>query len=252
MHVFALSDPHLSFGVPGRSMDRFGEIWRNHPEKIQRNWEAVVSPDDVVLVPGDISWAKKLEEALPDLLWLDKLPGRKVILRGNHDIWWPSASQMDKACPPSVHFIHNNHVILDDVLFFGTRLWDTDEYSAFDVIEWDPAKGSIPGIKAGMDLLAEQQTYDRELQRLRLSIESIPADFKGRRVALTHYPPLSPDLQPSRASTLITNAGAKHVVFGHLHSIKDSLRGKIFGKRGEVHYHLTAVDYIDFNPKLIL
>ncbi len=232
-------------------MDRFGPEWVGHPDKIRRNWEAKVEPNDIVMVPGDISWAKRLEEAIPDLQWLDSLPGSKVILRGNHDIWWPSGTQLAAVCPPSVRFIQNNHVILQDVLFFGTRLWDTDEYSAFDAIAWDPAKGSIPGIKAGMDLLQEQQTYDRELTRLKLSIDSIPSDFSGRRFALTHYPPLSPDLTPSRASTMIANAGAQDVVFGHLHSIKEGLRGRIFGERKGVRYHLTAVDYIDFEPKLI-
>lgn len=87
MRLFALSDPHLAFGVPNKTMDRFGAEWVNHPAKIAAAWRETVGPRDVVAVPGDISWGKKLPEVMPDLEWLDALPGIKVILRGNHDFW---------------------------------------------------------------------------------------------------------------------------------------------------------------------
>src|SRR5690606_21850157 len=140
MKLFALSDPHLSFGVPGKSMDRFGQEWVRHPDKIKANWERLVGKDDVVAVTGDISWARKFEAALEDLRWIGELPGRKVILRGNHDIWWPSASLLERELPPGISFIQNNHVKIGPYVFFGARLWDTEEYSVFDLIDWDPRK----------------------------------------------------------------------------------------------------------------
>lgn len=251
MRVFALSDPHLSFGVPGKSMDRFGPEWVQHAEKIAKNWRTLVDSKDIVLVPGDISWARRLEEVLPDLSWLDQLPGIKVILRGNHDHWWPSATQLDQELPGSIRFIHNNHVRVGPFFFFGTRLWDTSEYSLFDLIDWDPQKGEIPGLKTGSDLANQDQVYEREIQRLKLSIATLPKSDPGIRVALTHYPPLDHRLTPSRVSNLIEQTGAKHVVFGHLHSVKTSEKETAFGTLNDVHYHLTACDFIDFIPKLI-
>jgi predicted phosphohydrolase len=251
MKVFAISDPHLSFGVPNKSMDRFGAEWVNHPAKIEKNWREIVGEKDVVLVPGDISWAKKLPDVMPDLLWLDKLPGIKVILNGNHDYWWPTATILERELPPSLRFVHNNHVRIGPFLFFGTRLWDTSEYSLFDLIEWDPKKGEIPGLKSGQDLETQEKLYEREIQRLKLSITSIPREDSAIRIALTHYPPLNHTLTPSRVSGTLETAGTKHTVFGHLHSIKKEWIGKAFGKLNGVTYHLTACDYLDFIPKLI-
>jgi predicted phosphohydrolase len=249
MKLFALSDPHLAFGVPGKTMDRFGAEWVKHPDKIKSNWEAVVGPDDVVAVTGDISWAKKFDAALEDLRWIGDLPGRKVIIRGNHDIWWPSASQMEQELPPSISFIQNNHVKIGPFVFFGARLWDTQEYSVFDLIEWDPMKGSIPGVKTGGDLKEQERIYDRDLMRLKLSIDSIPAGLPGVRIGFSHYPPLDHNLTPSRASNMYAAAGAKHVIFGHLHSVKKSMQP--FGKLGDTEYHLVSCDYLDYAPKFI-
>ncbi len=249
--VFALSDPHLAFGVPDKSMDRFGEEWKNHPEKIAAHWRESVGTKDVVLVPGDISWAKRLPEAMPDLEWLHALPGVKVLLKGNHDFWWPTPSLLEREIPSSIRFIQYNHVRVGPFLFFGARLGDCSEYSVFDLIAWDLKKGDIPGLKAGNDLAEQERLYEREVQRLRLSIASLPKEDPGIRVALTHYPPLDHKLSPSRASAMLAETGARHVVFGHLHSVKKEWIGKAFGETQGVHYHLASCDYLDFRPKLI-
>jgi uncharacterized protein len=251
MKLFALSDPHLSFGVPGKSMDRFGQEWVRHPDKIKANWERLVGKDDVVAVTGDISWAKKFEAALEDLQWIGELPGKKVILRGNHDIWWPSASLLERELPPNISFIQNNHVKIGPYVFFGARLWDTQEYSVFDLIDWDPKKGSIPGIKTGGDLKEQERIYDRDLMRLKLSADSIPRDLPGLRIGLSHYPPLDHLMNPSRASALYAQAGARHVIFGHLHSVKKEFQGRAFGDLDGVRYHLVSCDYVDYTPELI-
>jgi predicted phosphohydrolase len=251
MKLFAISDPNLAFDIPGRSMDRFGSEWVNHPAKIKANWERLVGPGDVVTVTGDISWAKKFESALADLRFLDSLPGTKVILKGNHDLWWPSSSVLDKELPPGIRYVYNNHVTVGPFVFFGSRLWDTQEYSVFDLIEWDEKKGPIPGMKSGMDLTEQERIYDRDLMRLKLSIDSIPHGLPGLRIGLTHYPPLDHKMNPSRASKLITEAGAKHVIFGHLHSVKKDSQGRAFGSLEGVEYHLASCDYLDYTPKFI-
>ncbi len=210
-----------------------------------------MGPEDVVAVPGDISWAKKFEAALEDLNWIGSLPGRKVILRGNHDIWWPSASLLEQELPPSVRFVQNNHVKIGPFVFFGSRMWDTEEYSVFDLIDWDPKKGSIPGIKTGGDLKEQERIYDRELLRLKLSVDSVSDGTPGVRIGLSHYPPLDHLLKPSRASALYAHAGAQHVIFGHLHSVKKEFQGRAFGNLEGVHYHLTSCDYLDYTPKFI-
>jgi uncharacterized protein len=249
--LFAISDPHLSFGVPGKSMDRFGSVWVNHTSRMQQAWDATVGPRDIVLVPGDISWAKKFEDVLPDLEWLHARPGKKVILKGNHDIWWPSVQLMDQALPSSIRFLQHNSLKLGPFVFFGSRLWDTDEYSVFDLIEWDTKKGAIPGVLSETDKVAQKKLFDRELQRLQLSIDSLHQTGPGIRIGLTHYPPLTHTLAHSRPAQMLKDAGAQHVVFGHLHSVKDSWRGKAFGEWEGVHFHLTSCDYLDMKPKLI-
>src|SRR5882672_9439245 len=103
MRVFALSDPHLSFGTPGKTMDRFGPQWVDHPAKIERAWRERVGERDLVLVPGDISWAMGLEQARPDLEFLARLPGIKILGKGNHDYWWSSISKLRHALPPGMH-----------------------------------------------------------------------------------------------------------------------------------------------------
>lgn len=251
MKLFAISDPHLSFGMPGKTMDRFGAEWVNHPAKIKANWERLVGPEDVVAVTGDISWAKKFEAAVPDLAWIGGLPGRKVILRGNHDIWWPSPSVLEQELPPGISFIQNNHVRIGPFVFFGSRLWDTQEYSVFDLIDWDPKKGSIPGIKTGGDLAEQERIYDREIMRLKLSSDSIPAGLPGVRIGLSHYPPLDHHRKPSRASAIYASTGARHVIFGHLHSVKREMRDSAFGDADGVIYHLASCDFLDYSPKFI-
>ena len=251
MKLFALSDPHLSFGVPNKSMDRFGTECIRHPEKIEAAWRAVVGPRDVVAVPGDISWGKKLPDVMPDLEWLHALPGIKVILRGNHDFWWPTNAVLERELPISLRFVHNNHVKVGPYVFFGARLWDTTEYSLFDLIAWDPNKGPIPGMNGAMpgtDTKKQEEIYDHELHRLKMSAAGLP---EGLRIGLTHYPPLDHLLTPSRVSGIMETAGAAHVLFGHLHSLKAEWNGKAFGKLNEVEYHLTSCDYLDFKPKLI-
>ena len=134
MTIWALSDLHLSFGAPSKSMEVFGDSWKNYAERIKAHWQECIKPEDLVLIPGDISWGKTMDEALVDLNWIDALPGTKLILKGNHDYWWDSPAKMLAKIPPSIHFIQNNAFNWQGVTIGGARLWDTPEYSFGDYI----------------------------------------------------------------------------------------------------------------------
>ncbi|MCL1999790.1 MAG: metallophosphoesterase, partial [Planctomycetes bacterium] len=127
--LFVLSDPHLSLSA-AKPMDVFGLGWDRHTERLADNWRRLVRSADIVIVPGDISWAMRLAEARDDLEWLAALPGRKVLLKGNHDYWWQSLSKLAALKLPGLFFIQNNHVMLDGVAVGGTRLWD------FPYVKW--------------------------------------------------------------------------------------------------------------------
>lgn len=247
MSIWALSDPHLAFGVPEKTMEAFGPSWANYAERIETNWKKFISAEDLVLLPGDISWAMRLEEALVDLSWIDALPGKKIILRGNHDYWWSSAAKLAKIMPPSIQFIHNNFLVWNDVAIGGSRLWDTPEYSFNAFVEFQ--ENPRAKIKTSEELALQEQEdekiFVRELERLKLSLSQIPQAAK-LKIALTHYPPLGADLAPSRASALLEAYHIDICAFGHLHNVR---RGSLpFGKARGVEYLFTSCDYLDFIP----
>ena len=147
-------------------------------------------------MPGDLSWAYELETAKKDLEWIDRLPGTKLLLRGNHDYWWPSPTKLKNALPPSMHFIQNNAFQWMDVSIGGTRLWDCEHFSCNEVIDFkvNPATGAISPPETDLD--AMRKIYERELHRLRLSLDQLHKDAH-LKIVMTHYPPVSHDLQPS-------------------------------------------------------
>jgi len=244
MKIWAIADLHLSFGVRDKSMDYFGPAWAGHAEKIAENWRRVITPDDLVLIAGDISWALKLEEAVPDLLWIHALPGTKVMLKGNHDFWWGSLKKIAAVLPPSIHLIQNNAFHWKDATIGGARLWDTPEYSYGQFVDFreNPRQNNDPEVQIQNDLSA--QIFERELQRLEMSLSTLRPDAK-RRIAMTHYPPIGSDLKPSRASAILE----KYVdtcVFGHIHNLKAGF--DFSGTARGVRYELTACDYLRFHP----
>jgi uncharacterized protein len=247
MPIWVIGDLHLSFGCPGKEMDVFGPKWNKHHEKIRENWDKLITPDDLVLIPGDISWAMHMEQALADLEWIDKRPGTKVMIKGNHDFWWHSASKVRKALPKSIHIISNDAFVWNEVAIGGTRLWDSSEYNFMSCIDIQQGKAKameefIPDEKVKEE---NEKIFQRELLRLEMSLKGLNKNAK-LKIAMTHYPPIGLDLKDSKASKIFENAGVKHVVFGHLHSIKDGL--KLFGEKNGIEYHLTSCDFLNFLP----
>ncbi len=243
MSIWAIADLHLSFGVPNKAMDVFGEAWINHPEKIKMHWEQTISPDDLVLLAGDLSWGIHPHEAKADLEWLDSLPGTKVLVRGNHDYWWTSLSKVEKILPPSIHIIQNSVFRWNGVAIGGARLWDTPEYSFGSAIEYKENLRENVLIKKE-DAKEAEKIFQRELIRLEMSLKCFRDD--PVKIAMTHYPPIGAELRESRVSNLLEKYGVSLCVFGHLHNVKPNELP--FGIRNGVRYVLTACDYLQFTP----
>lgn len=248
--IWALGDLHLSFGTPNKSMDVFGPSWEEHPQKIKAGWKKIVSNEDLVLIPGDISWATKISEAMPDLEWIDALPGKKVMIRGNHDYWWPSLKKLTEILPPSITALHNNSMVWEGIAIGGARLWDTPEYrfSSYIVKVENPVAKTV---KKDQKIIDEENSkiFAREINRLKLSLSTIDTNCK-KRIVMTHYPPLSADLENSQASQILEQHQIDACVFGHLHSVRPN--SLPFGKKEGVQYLLTSCDYIDFTPAKIM
>ena len=247
MKIWALGDLHLGFGVANKSMDIFGPAWEKHAEKLEANWRKLIDPTDLVLIPGDISWAMHLHEAAVDLQWIDRLPGTKLMIKGNHDYWWGSLKKLAEILPPSIHLIQNNSFRWKEVAVGGSRLWDTPEYSFTPYIEFreNPHKKDTEE-KTQEDL--SEKIFERELQRLELSLATLPADAT-LRIAMTHYPPIGADLAPSRASAILEKYKIDICVFGHLHNVRS--KSLPFGEKNGVRYILTSGDYVGFQPVLL-
>lgn len=250
MRIWAIGDLHLSFGVKNKSMDIFGPKWEDHAKKIASSWKNLIHADDLVLVPGDLSWALKISEAVPDLEWVHDLPGTKVMIKGNHDYWWGSLKKIAEVLPPSIHLLQNNVFNWRGVSIGGSRLWDTPEYNFGEFIEFreNPKAKKQDHEKVVQEEL-NQKIFDREIERLKLSLSQLESDAKIR-IAMTHYPPIGADLKPSRASQIIEEYNVEVCVFGHLHNLKANL--DLFGEARGVRYLLTSCDYIHFQPIAVL
>lgn len=248
MAVWALADLHFSFGVPDKKMDVFGGQWKDHPDKIYTHWLKHINKNDLVLLPGDISWAMRPEDAKADLDWIDALPGTKVMIRGNHDYWWSSLKKIEKILPPSIHLIQNNIFTWNHIAIGGARMWDTPEYSFRDYVDYidNPRENTLTKVPDPKEM---EKIFERELNRLEFSLKQMPKD-SSIRIAMTHYPPIGAEMQPSRISTLLEKYGISVCVFGHLHNIKPNTLP--YGTKNGVRYILTSCDYLDFKPVKVM
>lgn len=244
MTIWAIADLHLAKGVPSKHMRLFGPRWEHYMEQIEAEWRRVVSVDDLVLIPGDISWAMHLQEAAVDLAWIDALPGTKLLLRGNHDYWWQSLSKVKQILPPSCHLLQNNAFYWEKegVAIGGSRLWDAPQISFATAMPKDIPLPTSPKEHAE----ESEKIYTRELLRLETSLKQL-SPKASRRIAITHYPPVGPALETTPASHLLEKYGIEQCLFGHLHGIDP--HQTLFGTLHGVQYHLVAADALpNFTP----
>jgi predicted phosphohydrolase len=236
--VWASSDLHLSTAGT-KPMDIFGDHWEAHDTQMATAWDAVVGPDDIVLTPGDFSWAMRAADAVSDFAWLAARPGHKILVKGNHDYWWPdSKTKMAALLPANTHALKKTSVSIHGIGFFGVRGGDFtplkrygDERSTEDIETW----------------------LAREEHELRLSLAHLDAADaaagrrRGLRVCLFHYPPIAPGRKSSRFSPIIEEAGATWCIYGHLHG-KNLGPAKVEGVLNGVDYRCTSCDQVGFAP----
>ena len=221
MAVYAISDLHLPARV--KPMDVFGEHWKNHFERIQSDWCERVKGEDLVLLPGDLSWAMRLEDAAEDLNAIATLPGQKLLLRGNHDFWWSAIGRVRRALPEGMYALQNDSILINGRLYAGTRGW------------------TLPNEESDEDDL---RIYNRERSRLEMSLKSARLkDADAPITVMMHYPPLTEE--QSGFSDILKAWGVEDCVYGHLHGA--ALYGAIRGERDGVRYHQVSCDGLDFH-----
>jgi predicted phosphohydrolase len=235
--LFAIGDTHLP-STRKKDMERFG--WLGHPEPLRRAWDERVGANDVVIVAGDISWATKPTEVLDDLKWLDARPGKKVLLRGNHDFWWgDSAAKLRKLFEPFasfVGFLQNSAVSVGPWVIAGTRLWTA------------PEAPPMPGGEMG-DERIDPKRIETEVRRLSLSIaDAREKEQAGQtRICAVHFPPMYSNNKETSFSRTLEGWRPKICVYGHLHGTEGIAAGFV-GEHGGVKYVLASCDAAKFAP----
>lgn len=230
MSIYVIADLHLSF-LHNKPMDIFGVNWENHAEKIKYNWISKVKDEDYVILPGDFSWEMHLEDTKLDFEYLNKLPGKKILLKGNHDYWWTTISKMNNFIQEkgfkNIDFLYNNSYLVEDKIIVGTRGWNI------------------------LDTENDNKMIKRECVRLEISIQDGINKFGEDKemISFLHYPPISKNTIDYGKNTEFVKILQKYNIhkcyYGHLHGLahKDAVEGKFQG----IEFKLISADYIDFN-----
>lgn len=225
MSLFAIADTHLSFGT-NKPMDSFPG-WNNYTDRLQSNWNSIVTDSDTVVIAGDISWAMNFDELTADFDYIHKLNGEKIILKGNHDYWWNTASKMNKFIESkgfdTIKILHNNSFTVGDVSVCGSRGWMFESEEEHD-----------------------EKILNRELQRIKLSIDSAECEEK---IIFLHYPPLTANLKCEEIISLLNENGIKKCFYGHLHGVAAKIA--VDGIVDDIDFKLISCDRLNFVPKLI-
>lgn len=224
MALFAIGDLHFGSKVD-KPMDIFGDNWKGHTQKIIDNWKAKIQEDDLVIIAGDTSWAMGLEDAKYDLDMIDKLPGKKVIIKGNHDYWWSSPAKLNKIYE-NMYFIQNDYYAYGNTAICGVRGWLCPNEYKFDD--------------------HDQKIYERELIRAKLSIEKARKDGFEDIIFVSHYPPSNDKFEDSGFTSLYEENNIRKVIYGHLHG-DDCNKYGLKGIKNNVEYILVSCDYMDFD-----
>lgn len=225
--IYGIADLHMDH-TGQKPMDIFGEKWLDHENNIMNTWKEIVKANDLVLLPGDISWALKIDGVIGDLERIDMLPGKKVMIKGNHDYWWASLSKLNALNLKSMFFLQNNSYIHGNYKIVGTRGWisrDSDSFNEND-----------------------EKVFQRELLRFKMSLES--GKNARETIAIIHYPPFNIDGSTNEFVDIMKDYGVKTCLYGHLHA--DGHKYVVEGNISGIEFHCVASDFIDFKPKLIV
>lgn len=224
MSIYAISDLHLSFNDDSKSMEFFGDDWKDYVKKIEKNWKAVVNEGDTVLIAGDISWASNLEEVKKDFEFINSLPGKKIIIKGNHDYYFSTTKKVNEFLSTNgfdtIYILYNNSYVIENIAICGTRGW-----------------GNTVETEENVD---NNKIIRREVIRLKLSYASLSDEDKKKDIiVITHFPPFYKEFKDA-----LKEIGAKTCIYGHLHG-----NGHYMVRQGEIdgiEYVMASGDYTDF------
>lgn len=233
MSIFTIADLHLALGID-KPMDVFGGRWSNYMEKLKDNWISNVSEKDTVIIPGDVSWATYIDSAYEDFRFIEDLPGKKVISKGNHDYWWTTSSKLNKYLTENnfstISFMHNNAFELEGVGVCGTRGWKgpgEDDFKKDD-----------------------EKIYKREIERLELSVKAALKLDVSRLLVFMHYPPVTVKSPMTGFIDIMKKYEIKECYYGHLHG--EGIKGAIEGEYEGINLKLVSADYLNFIPFKII
>lgn len=233
MSLYVIGDLHLTFSDPSKTMEVFPG-WENYQERIEKNWLETVKPEDTVVIAGDLSWGMSLQQAESDFRFINGLPGRKLILKGNHDYWWVTKKKMETFFAENgfdtLNIIHNNHYAYENYGICGTRGW-------------------VNGTDGSRDV-QDEKVLKREVQRLETSIKSaVEAGLEP--LVFMHYPPIFASNFNYDILEILYRYNIKECYYGHIHGrsahelcVKNTYDG--------VNFHLISGDYIHFMPEKVL
>ena len=226
MSLFTISDLHLSLQAE-KSMEVF-EGWQDYVKRLEKNWNAVVTDNDTVVIPGDVSWAMRLEDTKKDFEFLNGLKGKKILVKGNHDYWWDTVTKMNAYLErenfSTISFLYNNSYLVDGFAVCGTRGWMIEE--------------------SGTD----SKFIKREAARLKMSLESAK-QFNKPAIVFLHYPPVSTEQSCDEILQVLNEYDVKRVYYGHIHGY--SKFRAIVSEYKNIKYKLVSCDSIDFTPLLV-
>ena len=231
MGLFAIGDLHLSLNSD-KSMEIF-KGWERYVERIEYGWKAIVGENDTVVICGDLSWGLSLEESLEDFKFLHKLPGKKIVIKGNHDYWWTTMNKMQNFLSShgldSIKLLHNNAYSFEGISICGTRGWINEDKVGFNE--------------------DDRKILRREAGRLSASVKKAK-EIGGEPVAFLHYPPLYGEGRAEEILEVLKTEGIERCFYGHIHSV-----GADFAPKGVyygIEYSLVSADYLNFKPLKVI
>ena len=239
MSLFVISDLHLDVLTNEKSMEVFGDKWKNYTQRLQKNWSAVVSDNDTVIIPGDISWALTLEDSIHDLKWINDLPGRKILMKGNHDFWWSTIKKMntffDANNLDTLKVLYNDAIEVEDYILAGSRGWFVD-------------KSTQPHGSVNADY---DKVINREKIRLRMSLDEakrLQSELHKEILVFFHFPPVWNDFVCEELISILKEYEIKRAYFGHIHGVYSV--SSLFEYEG-IKFKMISADFVDFLPQII-
>lgn len=256
MKVFAIGDLHFD-SKKEKPMDIFGDNWLDHEDKIIRSWKNLASDDDLILIPGDISWAIKLEDAMKDLQIIDDLPGKKVLIRGNHDYWWATKKKLSSLNFKTIEFLVNDVYFNNKIIVCGVRAWDEVRvFNYSDINSVDTSKNKdelnkhIYNMEEKNSHIDNKKIFQRELNRFEISLK-LTKNHNLYKVAMLHFPPFNSDKSPNEFVNLMKEYKIDKCIYGHLHG-REGLKNVVEGNIEGIEFSCVSSDYLDFQLKEIV